>query len=252
MNLDVGLVWKPEKVQKAISPLSEHYCTDPVSSPPCSRSPSREQTCKLPSVSNCLLYIQITDMSTSCRFVARLVSYFAHNRDAELKLCTETPNVYIIISHERRSTTPPPLPPVPFNCKAKGVCILTLALWISALMPTVSKSALWFLPLKMDCKWSRGYGRPRCTYWRFLCIYVCILRKRTACVLDCMYVYIHFYPLCLMSDHCTFLLACSEFENVTDGRRFLRTSVNKPKNAQTNITDPLKDKMRSQRSFLAR
>ena len=41
-------------------------------------------------------------------------------------------------------------------------------------------------------------------------IYVCILGKYA----DCMYVYMHFYPLSLMFDDCTFLLDCWESKKV--------------------------------------
>lgn len=42
-----------------------------------------------------------------------------------------------------------------------------------------------------------------------------------------MYVYMHFYALCLMFDDCTFLLDCFESENVID-KRHKKRSINKP------------------------
>lgn len=41
----------------------------------------------------------------------------------------------------------------------------------------------------------------------------------------CMYVYTHFYLLCLTFDDCTFLPDCLDYESVIDTRRFSQKEV---------------------------
>lgn len=138
---------------------------------------------------------------------ACLVSYLAHNRDADLNLCTETPNVYIIILYKLRSTTP--LPPCScYNCKAKGVCILTLAVWISALMPVKDGGRQRFryiLNLEMYCKNKQWIWKYILCVFKVYCIYVCILWKyavqylwRTVCMYICISI---LSAWCLMTVH---------------------------------------------------
>lgn len=117
--------------------------------------------------------------------------------------------MYIIISYKLRSTTPLPLPPVPFNCKAKGVWILTSAVWISALVPVKLSGRrrfhdIWKFESGLTvCHWkwtaerSRVYESTFCTYLWFS-VFMCAAQYLSQTV--CMYIHISIFSAC------TFLL----------------------------------------------
>ena len=119
--------------------------------------------------------------------------------------------MYIIISYKLRSTTPLPLPPVPFNCKAKGVWILTSAVWISALMPVKQsgrrrfhnirkfESGLTVCHWKWTAKRSRVYESTFCTYL-WVSVFMCASSEsvlHSICHRLYVCIYTHFYLLCL-------------------------------------------------------
>lgn len=64
----------------------------------------------IPSVTYCLLHIQITNVCTSCCFLSPACFHHTLHIIVMLskKLCTEAPNVYIIILYKLRGTTHSP------------------------------------------------------------------------------------------------------------------------------------------------
>lgn len=115
----------------------------------------------------------------------------------------------------------------PLNCKAKGVCIVTLA---STLMPVKASgrhNILELTPVSWCAIEIVLQRSSRYELFVFKCIYVCI----HTCTLYSMshFCTYDFYPVCLMFIDCKFLLDCSEVKNRLVRIFFSKiTSTNKP------------------------